>query len=164
MAVGGQADGIVMSGLQDGFLPDVFFQKACEGIDICYAEGAIGQPKVGCDNLYHSNLLALCSESFSDADYGTCQQMAEAFYKNANVYGAQYYPQPPSFANCLDADQVTGCFKGNLGNSADQISDKARSATLWVGKAVWTGVNRFGQGVLWAVDWGVAAVGSILPE
>ena len=161
---GGQADGIVMSDLQDGFLPDVFFQEACEGIDLCYAEGAIGQPKVGCDNLYHSNLLALCSESISDADYRTCQQMAEAFYKNANLYGAQYYPQPPSFANCLDADQVAGCFKGNLGDSANQISDKARSAALWLGKVTWTGINRFGQGILWVVDRGVAAVGSILPE
>lgn len=160
----GQADGIVMSGLPEGFMPDLFFQTACEGIDLCYAEGAIGQPKVGCDNLYHTNLLALCSQGSDEVDYGTCQKMAEAFYRNANLHGAQYYPQQPSFANCLEADRVAECFKGNLGDAASQSGDLVRAAALWIGEAAWTGVNRFGQGVLWVVDWGVAAVGSILPE
>lgn len=160
----GQADGIVMSGIPEGFMPEIFFQTACEGIDLCYSEGTIGQPKVGCDNLYHANLLALCSQNSAEVDYGTCQKMAEAFYKYANLYGAQYYPLTPSFANCLEADKVTECFKGNLGDAASQSGDKVRAAALWVGKAAWTGVNRFGEGALWVIDWGIAAVGSILPE
>ncbi len=88
----GQADSVVMSDLPDGFMPDLFFKAACEGLDLCYADGVIGQPKVGCDNMYHSNLLALCAEDSGVVDYSTCKRAAEDFYNAANKYGAPYYP------------------------------------------------------------------------
>ncbi|MBG0787298.1 MAG: hypothetical protein H0S79_19585, partial [Anaerolineaceae bacterium] len=148
----GQADGVVMSNLPEGFMPDLFFQTACEGLDLCYADGVIGQPKVGCDNLYHSNLLALCSQNQVGEDYATCKRMAEEFYNAANKHGAAYYPLGPSFANCFEADHIAGCFTGNIGDMTNQGSDKVRAAALWTGRAAWTGLSRFGQGITWVVD------------
>lgn len=160
----GQADGVVLSNLPEGFMPDLFFQEACQGLDLCYAEGTIGQPKVGCDNLYRTNLLAICSQNENDVDLAICQEVADDFYKAANLFGSAYYPMAPSFKNCLNADKVAGCFEGNVSAGTRQGVEKVRSATLWLGKTIWTGANRFGAGVLWLVDWGVSAVGEILPE
>lgn len=160
----GQADSVAMSNLPEGFMPDLFFETACEGIDQCYAEGRIGQPKVGCDNLFHTNLIALCNHSSNEWDLKTCQNIAEAYYKAANLHGAAYYPQEPSFANCLDAHNIAGCFRGNLPELMQSGNDKAKAGAIWIEKAAWTGVYRFVEGVQWVVDWGIEAVDSILPE
>ena len=160
----GQADRVAMSNLPEGMMPDLLFETACEGHDLCYAEGAIGQPKVGCDNLFHTNLLAICSQKETEWDLGGCQKMAEAYYNAANLSGAAYYPQEPSFANCLEADHIAGCFRGNLPEVMQQGSDKASSGIIWTGKAAWTGVDRFVEGVLWVVDWGIGVMDSILPD
>lgn len=159
----GQADGVAMSNLPEGFMPDLFFGKACEGLDQCYADGTLGQPKVDCDNLFHTNLLALCSHSENEWGLASCQKMAEAYYRAANLYGAAYYPQEPSFEKCLEADNVGGCFRGNLPETLRQGDGQGRAGVIWVGKAAGTGVDRFINGVLWAVDWVIGAVDSILP-
>jgi len=159
----GQADSVAMSNLPEGIMPDLFFEEACKGLDQCYAEGAIGQPKVGCDNLFHTNLLAICNQNETEWDLNNCEEMADDYYGAANLFGAEYYPQEPSFANCMDADQVSGCFRGNLPESLQQGNGQAGAGMIWLGRAAWTGVNRFGEGVLWVVDWGIGALDSIIP-
>lgn len=148
----GQADAVVMSNLPEGFMPDLFFQTACEGLDLCYADGAIGQPKVGCDNLFHSNLLAICAQNEGLVDYGSCKDLAEDYYNAANRHGSAYYPPGATLEKCFEADHIAGCFTGNLSAMTNQSGDKVRAATVWVGRAAWTGLSRFGQGVLWVVD------------
>ncbi|QRN82702.1 zinc ribbon domain-containing protein [Chloroflexota bacterium] len=148
----GQADAVVMSALPGGFMPDLFFKAACEGLDLCYADGAIGQPKVGCDNLYHSNLLAICAQKEGLVDYGICKKVAEDFYNAANRHGSAYYPMGATLEKCFEADHIAGCFTGNLSAMTNQSGDKVRAATIWVGRAAWTGLSRFGQGVIWVVD------------
>ena len=159
----GQADSVAMSNLPEGFMPDLFFGDACEGLDQCYAEGGFGQPKVDCDNLYHTNLMAICSHNENKWGLASCQKMAEAYYRAANLYGAAYYPQEPSFEKCLEADHVSECFRGNLPEALRQGDDQGQAGVIWVGKAAGTGVDRFINGVLWVVDWVIGAIDSILP-
>ena len=158
----GQADGVALSHLPEGFLPELFFSSACESLDRCYAEGASGQPKADCDNLFRDSLLAACNENAGEVDLKVCTDLAEAYYRSANLAGAQYYAGEKSF-DCLDAENSTGCFWGNLPDGILNGVDEVGGAVSWAGRAAWAGAVKFGRGVLWLVDWVVGTVSTLFP-
>ncbi len=158
----GQAEGVALSHLPEGFLPELFFSSACESLDRCYAEGAFGQPKAGCDNLFRDNLLAACHENAGEVDLKVCTDLAEAYYRNANLAGARYYAGEKTF-DCLDAANRAGCFWGNLPDGVLNVVDQVGGAVSWAERAAWAGAVKFGRGVLWVVDWAIGTVNTLFP-
>ena len=158
----GPTDGVAMSRLPEGFRPDLLFNSACESLDRCYADGASGQPKADCDNIFRSSMLAICNEAAGDVDLAICTDYAEAYYRSANLDGASYYAGERVF-DCLDAQNRTGCFWGNLPEGVHGVVDDAWGAVSWAGRAAWAGAVKFGEGVVWVVDWGIGTFNTLFP-